>query len=134
MLASLWYSSYHHMPAVYYTHLSLCCCYGKAHCECQHNSSVKTDEWHGVHRNAYKCRVLTDKLFARLLRINTAVHRTSSLITLIARAHGEVKRSQECQSSFDLPDLNLLRISMECSEPRRVIMLTVQFQCSKVAK
>lgn len=95
MLASLWYSSYHHMPAVYYTHLSLCWCNWRARCECQHNSSVKTDEWHDVHRNAYKCKVLTDKLFARLLRINTAVHRTSSLITLTAHAqiHREVKRN-----------------------------------------
>lgn len=38
------------------------------------------------------------------------------------------------ESSGDLPDLNLLRISMECSEPRRVIMLTIQVQCLRVAK
>lgn len=35
---------------------------------------------------------------------------------------------------MNLPDLNLLRISMECSEPRRVIMISVQFQRSKVSK
>lgn len=38
------------------------------------------------------------------------------------------------ESSGDLPDLNLLRIKMECSEPRRVIMLTIQVQCLRGAK
>lgn len=51
-----------------------------------------------------------------------------------AHTDTEKEKGVARQSSFDLPDLNLLRISMECSEPRRVIMLTVQFQCSKVAK
>lgn len=38
------------------------------------------------------------------------------------------------ESSGDLPDLNLLRISMECSEPRRVIMLTIEVQCLRGTK
>ena len=73
-----------------------------------------------------------DKLFASLLRTNTAVHRNSAH----THTHTHTERFKEvtCQSSSGLPDLNLLRISMECSEPRRVIMLTVQFQCSRVAK
>lgn len=42
-----------------------------------------------------------------------------------------VKNSREKDVCVILPDLNLLRISMECSEPSRVIMLHVQFQYLK---
>lgn len=34
------------------------------------------------------------------------------------------KQNFHTELSGDLPDLNLFRISTECSEPRRVIMLT----------